>query len=210
MPAPRRSAACSERSATCRPSRRAGGRSTTARISSRSDCLIYELVTGTRPFERATTAQSLAATIDADPAPIETLNPDVPAAPGRGRRALPRQGPGGALRIDARSGRAISRASSETQHRARRSRLPLDRDRLRARAVVDRGRCRARSRPRRRLAGWWRTPAGRRRRRARASADRGSSLHEASRRIPQQGYFAAGHDRGDPRPTLTGRRRCGS
>jgi len=40
--------------------------------------LIYELVTRTRPFERATTAQSLAATIDDDPAPIETLNPDVP------------------------------------------------------------------------------------------------------------------------------------
>jgi serine/threonine protein kinase/tetratricopeptide (TPR) repeat protein len=41
--------------------------------------LIYELVTRTRPFERATTAQSLAATIDEDPAPIETLKPDVPA-----------------------------------------------------------------------------------------------------------------------------------
>lgn len=40
--------------------------------------LIYELVTGTRPFERATTAQSLAATIDEDPPPIETLKPDVP------------------------------------------------------------------------------------------------------------------------------------
>ena len=40
--------------------------------------LIYELVTRMRPFERATTAQSLAATIDDDPAPIETLHPDVP------------------------------------------------------------------------------------------------------------------------------------
>jgi len=41
--------------------------------------LIYELLTRTRPFERATTAQSLAATIEDDPAPIETLNPHVPA-----------------------------------------------------------------------------------------------------------------------------------
>ena len=40
--------------------------------------LLYELVTRTRPFERATTAQSLAATIDHHPPPIETLSPDVP------------------------------------------------------------------------------------------------------------------------------------
>ena len=40
--------------------------------------LIYEMATRTRPFRRPTTAQSLAATIEADPAPIETLNPDVP------------------------------------------------------------------------------------------------------------------------------------
>jgi serine/threonine protein kinase len=39
--------------------------------------LIYELVTRTRPFERATTAQSMAATIEVEPAPIETLNPEV-------------------------------------------------------------------------------------------------------------------------------------
>lgn len=41
--------------------------------------LLYELLTRTRPFERPTTAQSLAATIEADPPPIETLNPNVPA-----------------------------------------------------------------------------------------------------------------------------------
>jgi eukaryotic-like serine/threonine-protein kinase len=39
--------------------------------------LLYELLTRTRPFERATTAQSLAATIDAEPPPVETLNPQV-------------------------------------------------------------------------------------------------------------------------------------
>ena len=39
--------------------------------------LLYELLTRTRPFERATTAQSLAATIEAEPMPIEALNRDV-------------------------------------------------------------------------------------------------------------------------------------
>ena len=41
--------------------------------------LIYELVTRTRPFDRQSTAQSLAATIEADPTPIDTLHPEVPA-----------------------------------------------------------------------------------------------------------------------------------
>ena len=40
--------------------------------------LIYELVTGKRPFERPTTAQTLAAAIEADPPSLESLRPDVP------------------------------------------------------------------------------------------------------------------------------------
>jgi serine/threonine-protein kinase len=40
--------------------------------------LIYELVTRTRPFERPTMAQTLAATIETDPAPIESLRAGVP------------------------------------------------------------------------------------------------------------------------------------
>lgn len=40
--------------------------------------LIYELVTRTRPFERPTTAQSIVATIEAEPPPIDALNADVP------------------------------------------------------------------------------------------------------------------------------------
>jgi TolB-like protein len=40
--------------------------------------LIYELVTRTRPFERPTTAQSIAATIEADPPPLDALNAAVP------------------------------------------------------------------------------------------------------------------------------------
>lgn len=40
--------------------------------------LIYELVTRTRPFERATTAQSIVATLEADPPPLDALNAEVP------------------------------------------------------------------------------------------------------------------------------------
>jgi TolB-like protein len=40
--------------------------------------LIYELVTRARPFERPTTAQSMAATIEAEPVPIDVLSPNVP------------------------------------------------------------------------------------------------------------------------------------
>ncbi len=38
----------------------------------------YELATGSRPFDRATTPQSLAATIEADPTPVQSLNPEIP------------------------------------------------------------------------------------------------------------------------------------
>ena len=52
------------------------------RVDYRSDqfslgLLLYELLTRTRPFERATTAQSLAATIEAEPLPVDTLNREV-------------------------------------------------------------------------------------------------------------------------------------
>jgi TolB-like protein/Tfp pilus assembly protein PilF len=40
--------------------------------------VMYELLTGSRPFERPTPAQSLAATIEQDPEPVERLNPEVP------------------------------------------------------------------------------------------------------------------------------------
>jgi serine/threonine protein kinase len=40
--------------------------------------LIYEIVTGKRPFERPTAAQTLAATIESDPPSLESLRPDVP------------------------------------------------------------------------------------------------------------------------------------
>ncbi len=40
--------------------------------------IAYEGVTGKRPFARATAAQTIAATIDAEPEPVTTLNPEVP------------------------------------------------------------------------------------------------------------------------------------
>jgi serine/threonine protein kinase len=40
--------------------------------------IAYEAVTGRRPFARATAAQTLAATIEADPEPIDAVNRDVP------------------------------------------------------------------------------------------------------------------------------------
>jgi TolB-like protein len=41
--------------------------------------LTYELTTGTRPFARPTAVQSMAATIEDEPEPIDRLNPHVPA-----------------------------------------------------------------------------------------------------------------------------------
>lgn len=40
--------------------------------------LIYELATGSRPFDRPTTAQSMAAVIEAEPTPAQSLNPQIP------------------------------------------------------------------------------------------------------------------------------------
>ena len=41
--------------------------------------IVYEMVTGKRPFQRATAAQTMSAVIQEDPEPIGTLNPKVPA-----------------------------------------------------------------------------------------------------------------------------------
>ena len=42
--------------------------------------MLYQLVTGRRPFQRPSTAQTLAAIIDDDPKPIAEVNPRVPVA----------------------------------------------------------------------------------------------------------------------------------
>ena len=41
--------------------------------------ILYEMATGRRAFERETAVQTLAAIIDTEPEPIQSLNPDVPA-----------------------------------------------------------------------------------------------------------------------------------
>ena len=42
--------------------------------------VVYEIATGRRPFERATSAETLAAIISGEPPPLRHLNPQVPAA----------------------------------------------------------------------------------------------------------------------------------
>jgi serine/threonine-protein kinase len=42
--------------------------------------ILYEMVTGKRPFERETPAQTLASIIQDKPVPVASLNPEVPAA----------------------------------------------------------------------------------------------------------------------------------
>ena len=112
--------------------------------------LIYELVTRTRPFERATTAQSLAATIDDDPAPIETLHPDIPPHLAAVVARCLAKDP--AERYESTAiWPATSRASRSPAH-ARPSRLQRDRARLRGAPSSSRSQVRC-SRPRRRRAG---------------------------------------------------------
>jgi len=64
--------------------------------------IVYEMATGRRAFHRDSAVQTLADIIDRDPDPIEATNPGVPGAGALGHRAVPRQGPGGPVRLDAR------------------------------------------------------------------------------------------------------------
>ena len=52
-------------------------------VDSRSDqfslgCVLYELLTGKQPFQRASAAQTMAAVVEADPAPLGEVDPKVP------------------------------------------------------------------------------------------------------------------------------------
>ena len=64
--------------------------------------ILYELSTGKRAFQRGTTAETLTAIIREEPEPVGASQPQGAGAAALDRRALPRQGPGGALRDDAR------------------------------------------------------------------------------------------------------------
>ena len=84
------------------------GRSTSVRTSSRSGSIFYEMATGKRAFQRGTTAETLTAIIREEPEPVAQVERRRPGALPLDRRALPPEGPGGALRLDAgpRAGRA--------------------------------------------------------------------------------------------------------
>ena len=75
--------------------------------------ILYELATGRQAFRRESPAQTIAAIIEDAPEPLTTRNPALPGAAALGDRALPRQGPRRALRLDARPGaRAARRCAS--------------------------------------------------------------------------------------------------
>ena len=63
--------------------------------------ILYEMVTGKRAWKRNSAAETLTAIIREDPQPsIATAAPSTPMASALDRRPLPRQGPGGTLRLD--------------------------------------------------------------------------------------------------------------
>ena len=94
-----------------------------------SGSILYEMATGKRAFQRGTASR------DADgdhprsePEPVAARQPEGPGAVSLDRRALPRQGPRRALRLDARP-----RARPEERAGAHLGSLRLGRDRLRSR-----------------------------------------------------------------------------
>ncbi len=72
--------------------------------------ILYEMATGKRAFQRKTGAETLVAIIKEEPEPISPGRPEGSGARALDRRAPARQGPRGALRLDARTSRATSRA----------------------------------------------------------------------------------------------------
>ena len=72
--------------------------------------ILYEMLTGRRAFRRDTPLQTMSSILEDEPQPITEVRPDVPAAPRRNRRTLPRQ----AARAAATPRRAISRTTCAT------------------------------------------------------------------------------------------------
>ena len=64
--------------------------------------ILYEMVSGHRPFQRETPVQTLAAIIEDEPEPLGAPKRRLPGAGAVDRRAVPGQGPGRALRVHAR------------------------------------------------------------------------------------------------------------
>jgi dipeptidyl aminopeptidase/acylaminoacyl peptidase/predicted Ser/Thr protein kinase len=61
--------------------------------------ILYEMVTGKRPFQRPTAAETLTAIIREDPEDVAQLNPRAPCPPALDRRPLPREGSRRPLRV---------------------------------------------------------------------------------------------------------------
>ena len=93
-----------ERSATCRPSRPAG-----SHVEYRSDqfsfgSIVYEMATGQRAFAAATAPETLTAIIRKSRIPWRSCEPEGSRSPALDPGALPGQGRGRSLYLDARSG----------------------------------------------------------------------------------------------------------
>ena len=84
----------SGRWATCRPSRCAGCRWTTARTSSRSGRCSTRCCPGKKAFKRGTAAETMAAILKEEPPELTASGAERPAGPGARRQALPGEGPG--------------------------------------------------------------------------------------------------------------------
>ena len=79
--------------ATCRRSRRAARRWTSAPTSSPLGAMLYELASGKPAFPRTSMAETLAATLHQQPAPLAAAAPSLPAGLVQGGRPLPGQEP---------------------------------------------------------------------------------------------------------------------
>ncbi len=84
------------------PEQAAGKRAVPASDQFSLGTILYEMVTGRRAWKRSTAAETLTAIIREDPPPIASAAPGTPIGSALDHRPLPRQGPGGALRLDPR------------------------------------------------------------------------------------------------------------
>ena len=83
--------------------------------------ILYEMVAGRRAFERPTAVQTLSAIIQDEPEPLAAAAPKTADEPRLDRRALPRQGSRGSLRLDQRPGARSRRAARPCLRRSRSS-----------------------------------------------------------------------------------------
>ena len=79
--------------------------------------VLYEMATGKRAFHGKSAVDTLAAIINQEPEPIEKTRPAGPGPPALDRRAMPRQGAGAPLRLDAGPGAGARDPSAITCRR---------------------------------------------------------------------------------------------